>query len=66
MFWNTWNSILESQNPYKILAIYQDQELLDAFLDEFSDYPIYDVRAITIDEYDESRRWEDIDLLVVI
>ncbi len=66
MFWNAFNSILESNNPYKILALYENQELLDSFLDEFSDYPIYDIRAITIEEYDATRRWDDIDIVVML
>lgn len=65
-FWNGWNSILESKYPYKILALYQNQDLLDSFLDEFADYPIYDIRAITLEEYDDTRRWDDIDIVVVL
>lgn len=66
MFWNAWNSRLETKYPYKILALYQDQDLLDAFLDEFADYPIYDIRAIPIEEYDTNHRNNDIDIVVVL
>ncbi len=66
MFWNAWNSRLETKYPYKILALYQDQDLLDAFLDEFADYHIYDIRAIPIEEYDTNHRNNDIDIVVVL
>lgn len=57
---------METKYPYKILALYQDQELLDAFLDEFADYHIYDIRAIPIEEYDTNHRNNDIDIVVVL
>ena len=66
MFWNSWNSLLEAKYPYRVLALYSDQELLDSFLDEFSDYPIYDIRAISVDEYDNTRRWDNIHIVVVL
>ncbi len=66
VFWNSMNSRVESRNPYRILALYDNQEVLDAFLDEFADYPIYDIRAITTQEYDETRSWDDIDIVVVL
>lgn len=54
------------RNPYRILALYDTSDLLDQFLDEFEDYPIYDIRAITFEEYDSSRRWDSIDIVVVL
>lgn len=66
MIWNSINGRLESVYPYKILAVYDDQDLLDSFLDEFSEYPLYDIRAITAQEYEPWRRWDDIDIVVVL
>lgn len=56
------------RNPYRVLALYnaEEHELLDQFLDEFEDYPIYDIRAITFEEYDSTRRWDNIDIVVVL
>lgn len=64
--WNHINSRVEMRNPYRILALYDTSDLLDQFLDEFEDYPIYDIRAITFEEYDSSRRWDSIDIVVVL
>jgi lipopolysaccharide/colanic/teichoic acid biosynthesis glycosyltransferase len=66
IFWNDWNSRLESRYPYKVLAIYENHALLDQFLDEFEDYPIYDIRAITLEEYDAERRWDKVNIVVVL
>lgn len=66
LFWNDLNSRLEARYPYRLLAIYSEHDLLDQFLDEFEDYPIYDIRAITTEEYDNDRSWDDIDLVVVL
>lgn len=66
LFWNTLNSRVEMRNPYRILALYQNHDLLDQFLDEFEDYPIYDIRAITFEEYDSTRRWDGLDIVVVL
>lgn len=66
LFWNTWNSYLETRHPYKMLAIYETQDILDDFLDEFADYPIYDIRAILVSDYDNERHWESVDLVVML
>lgn len=66
IFWNAWNSKLESKYPYKILAIYQHQELLDAFLDEFEDYVIYDIAAVSIEEYTEQYAFDNVHIVVVL
>ena len=65
-FWNHLNSRVEIRNPYRILAIYETSELLNQFLDEFEDYAIYDIRAITFEEYDSSRSWDNIDIVVAL
>jgi Bacterial sugar transferase len=65
-FWNHINSRLEVRNPYRILALYETSELLDQFLDEFEDYVIYDIRAIPFEEYDSTRRWDNIDIVVAL
>lgn len=49
-----------------MLAVYETQEILDEFIDEFADYPIYDIRAILLSDYDDSRHWETIDLVVML
>jgi hypothetical protein len=49
-----------------MLAIYETQDILDEFLDEFADYPIYDIRAIVVADYDNDRHWESIDLVVML
>lgn len=66
VFWNDLNSRLEARYPYRVLAIYTEHDLLDQFLDEFEDYPIYDIRAITTEEYDSDRSWDDVDIIVVL
>ena len=65
-FWNHLNSRVEIRNPYRILALYETNELLNQFLDEFEDYAIYDIRAITFEEYDSTRRWDNIDIVVAL
>jgi hypothetical protein len=65
-FWNHLNSRVEVRNPYRILALYETSELLDQFLDEFEDYVIYDIRAIPFEEYDSTRSWDTIDIVVAL
>lgn len=66
LFWNSLNARVEMHNPYRVLALYENNELLELFLEEFEDYPIYDIRAITFEEYDETRRWDNLDIVVVL
>lgn len=66
VFWNSLNSRLENKNPYRLLALYDNHDLLNQFLDEFEDYTIYDIRAITFEEYDSTRSWDNVDLVVVL
>lgn len=66
LFWNAWNSRLEMINPYRILTLYDDQELLDQFVDEFEDYAIYDIRAVPFQEYDPKKNWDKIDVVVML
>jgi hypothetical protein len=66
LFWNSLNARVEMRNPYRVLALYENNDLLELFLEEFEDYPIYDIRAITFEEYDETRRWDNLDIVVVL
>jgi lipopolysaccharide/colanic/teichoic acid biosynthesis glycosyltransferase len=66
LFWNSLNSRVEMRNPYRVLALYDDEVLLKQFVEEFEDYPIYDIRAITFEEYDSTRRWDNLDIVIVL
>ncbi len=66
VFWNSWNSRLEMLDPYRILALYDNPELLDQFVDEFEDYPIYDIRWIPLEEYDRDKNREKVDIVAVL
>lgn len=66
VFWNMRNSRLEIMAPYRILALYTDQELLDQFVDEFEDYAIYDIRAVALEEYEPKKNWDKVDIVVIL
>lgn len=66
LFWNSLNSRVEMRNPYRVLALYESDELLAQFIEEFEDYPIYDIRAIPFSDYDDTRRWDNIDIVIAL
>jgi hypothetical protein len=54
------------RNPYRVLALYENHELLEQFIEEFEDYPIYDIRAIPFSDYDDTRKWDNIDIIIAL
>lgn len=66
IFWNNRNSYLEKNHPYKIVVIYKTEAQYAQFAEDISGYKIYELIPVQEKEYDETRRWGIVDIVIAV